>query len=113
MALGTAVLLLGAHARPASQIQASPMQERGRILAALAWFGRLSYELYLFHLVVLGGMRTVWPARAVANDGKLLLLVGYVTLSAVLASFIARFYSEPLNRGLRQFLMIGGRSALE
>ncbi len=97
MALGTAVLLLGAHGSPTG-----PILERSRVLGALGWLGRLSYELYLFHLVVLGGMRVAFPARAVAGDGKLLLLVAYLALSGALAALVARFYAEPLNRGLRR-----------
>lgn len=100
MALGTAVLLLGAHGSPTG-----PILERSRVLGALGWFGRLSYELYLFHLVVLGGMRAILPpAGAVAGDGKLLLLAAYLALSSALATLVARFYAEPLNRGLRRLL---------
>ena len=98
MALGTAVLLLGAHGSPTG-----PILERSRVLGALGWLGRLSYELYLFHLVVLGGMRVAFPARAAAGNGKLLLLVAYLALSGALAALVARFYAEPLNRGLRRF----------
>ncbi|MDN7734113.1 LysR family transcriptional regulator, partial [Burkholderia orbicola] len=31
----------------------------GRLLAPLRWSGRLSYELYLFHLIVLGALRAL------------------------------------------------------
>ncbi len=47
IALGTAVLLINAHA--------SGAPGSARLLAPLRWSGKLSYELYLFHLVVLGG----------------------------------------------------------
>ena len=106
MALGTAVLLLGAQGSPTG-----PILERSRTLGALGWLGRLSYELYLFHLVVLGGMRVAFPARAVAGDGKLLLLAAYLVLSGVLAALVARFYAEPLNRGLRRLSRSHARPA--
>jgi len=96
MALGTAVLLLGAHER-----SADPIRHDRRPLATLAWLGRLSYELYLFHLVVLGLMRTAFPPRAASGDAKLLLLVAFLVLSAGLATLISRFYAEPLNRHIR------------
>lgn len=96
MALGTAVLLLGASGRAAT-----PAVGIGRVLLGFEWFGRLSYELYLFHLIVLGAMRTLWPPRVVTGDVKLLLLAGFFVLSAALSAGIARLYSEPLNRRIR------------
>lgn len=98
MALGTAALLLGAHNR-----RAGPFG-RSWPLAALRWFGELSYELYLFHLVVLGAMRTMFPPRNAVGDEKLWLLVAFLASSAGLSAVVARFYAEPLNRGIRQLL---------
>ncbi len=96
MALGTAVLLLGAHERPAEAVR-----HGRRPLTMLAWLGRLSYELYLFHLVVLGLMRTAFPPRAASGEAKLLLLAAFLVLSAGLAALISRSYAEPLNRRIR------------
>ena len=107
MALGTAFLLLGAHGSPTT----GPILERSHVLAPLGWLGRLSYELYLFHLVVLGGVRAAFPARVVSGDGKLLLLAAYLALSGALAALVARFYAEPLNRGLRRLLASHARPA--
>ncbi len=99
MALGTAFLLLHACQRPAGALA-----PRSRVAAALAWCGRLSYELYLFHLVVLGLIRTVFPDEAALGDGKLALLVVFLALSALLAALVAKTFSEPLNRTLRASL---------
>lgn len=96
MALGTAVLLLGVQERPAD-----PVRRGSRPLVMLGWLGQLSYELYLFHLVVLGLMRTAFPPRAASGDAKLLLLAAFLVLSAGLATLISRFYAEPLNRRIR------------
>jgi len=96
MALGTAILLLGAHERPAD-----PIRHGSRPLMMLGWLGRLSYELYLFHLVVLGLMRTAFPPRATSGDAKLLLLAAFLVVSAGLATLISRFYAEPLNLRIR------------
>ncbi|MFM0040849.1 acyltransferase family protein [Paraburkholderia sediminicola] len=96
MASGTAVLLLGAYCRPAA-----PGVGGVRVLLGFEWFGCISYELYLFHLIVLGAMRTMWPPRIVDGDTKLLLLAGFLVLSAALSAGIARLYSEPLNRRIR------------
>lgn len=106
MAVGAAVLLLGAHGSSIGSVL-----ERNRARAALGWLGRLSYELYLFHLVVLGGMRAALPARIVVGDGKLLLLAAYLALSGALAALVSRVYAEPLNRGLRRLLASRTRPA--
>lgn len=95
MALGTAVLLLGARYRPS----------RPSLTAAIGWFGKLSYELYLFHLIVLGAMRTLFPPSIVAGDEKLLLLIAYFVLSAAVSAGVARLYAEPLNRSIRRSLV--------
>ena len=92
MALGTGICLLG-PSRPAGRLRF--------FSGGLAWLGRLSYELYLFHLIVLGLLQTVFPPRAAWGDWRLLLLVAFLTISAGLAVVISRVYSEPLNRRLR------------
>lgn len=101
MALGTAVLLLATYDRNDTP------REKGAwypATAGIAWFGRRSYELYLFHLIVLGVIRTVRPPRIVFGDEKLLLLALFFVLSALLSAGVARFYSEPLNRKSRNWL---------
>ena len=94
MALGTAVLLIGAHAEHAPA--------HGRLLAPLRWSGRLSYELYLCHLIVLGALRTLWPPSVTQGDGKLALLVAYPALSAGVSAVIARGYATPLDRFIKR-----------
>ncbi|NYH16359.1 acyltransferase family protein [Paraburkholderia bryophila] len=101
MALGTAVLLLAAYDRNDAPREKSAWYTP---MAGIAWFGRRSYELYLFHLIVLGAIRTVRPPRVVMGDEKLLLLALFFVLSAILSAGVARFYSEPLNRKLRNWL---------
>jgi len=101
MALGTGFLLLLADHSPASILQV-----RTRSVAALAWFGRLSYELYLFHLIGLGLIRSAFPYEAVVGNEKLVLLVVYLTCSAGLAALVGRAYSEPLNRAMRSSLRV-------
>lgn len=101
MALGTAVLLLAAYDRNDAPREKSAWYTP---TAGIAWFGRRSYELYLFHLIVLGAIRTVRPPRVVMGDEKLLLLALFFVLSAILSAGVARFYSEPLNRKLRNWL---------
>ena len=76
---------------------------RGRppwMLAPLRFFGRLSYELYLFHLVVLAGLQTIWPPGTGAGDRKLWLLAAFLSASIALAKIISVGFSEPLKRRL-------------
>lgn len=101
MALGTATLLLAANTHPAG-----PVASRNRGLRLIEWFGRLSYELYLFHLIVLALIRTVLPPPTVAGQEKLLLLAVFLALSAALAMAIGRLYAEPLNRRIRRLLAV-------
>ena len=94
ISLGTAILLLCA--------QAAPLPRRNRVMAGLRWFGRHSYELYLFHLVVLATLRTALsPAQATPGVKPIWLLL-YLLLSAILAALIARLGAEPANRAVRR-----------
>jgi len=96
VAAGTAVLLVGAHGE-----QVPEWLQCSRILAGLRWFGRYSYELYLFHIIVLGIMRGIWPRGALAYGYKTPAMAAFVAVSALAAWILARFYAEPLNAALR------------
>ncbi len=104
MALGTGFLLLLAHNR-----KADSLIDRTRMSPVLAWFGRLSYELYLFHLVVLGLIRSAYPMQSVAGNEKLGLLAVYLPCCALLAAIVGRAYSAPMHRAIRASL--GARHA--
>jgi peptidoglycan/LPS O-acetylase OafA/YrhL len=107
IALCAAVLLIGAHT---SDTRTSTPTST-RLLAPLRWSGTLSYELYLFHLVVLGGLRTLCPPSATHGNEKLLLLGVYLVLSAAVSTLIARGYATPLNRFVkRQWLRAAART---
>ena len=95
IALATSVLLLSTRtgtqgARPA------------RVFAPLRWMGRHSYELYLFHIIVLACMRDLVPRDALASVLRLPWLLLFIALSCALAAAVSRFFSEPANRYLRQ-----------
>jgi peptidoglycan/LPS O-acetylase OafA/YrhL len=100
IAFGTAVLLLAADDRPDGSTKRSM-----RAFAVPEGLGRLSYELYLFHLIVLGLLRTIFPPSSVTGDEKLALLLGYLLLSASLGAAIARIYAAPSNRFVRRWLV--------
>ncbi|MCQ8278770.1 acyltransferase [Acetobacteraceae bacterium KSS8] len=94
MAVGTAILLLPRGSRAG---------QGGARTGWLRWLGRQSYELYLFHLVVLALLRSTW-APAQANGTAVMVLLGvYLVLCALLAAAIARFVAEPANAAIRRF----------
>jgi peptidoglycan/LPS O-acetylase OafA/YrhL len=69
--------------------------------APLAWLGSHSYELYLFHIVVLGLMQEIVPRAGMSAGRKLPMLVVFFLASACVAWVVARWYGDPLNRRLR------------
>ena len=103
MAVGAAVFLL---AEGIARTEAgSGRGVAAKVFAPVAWLGRHSYELYLFHIVLLAEMRTVLPRSAMAPATKPLWLAAFIGISALVAWGIARFYSEPLNYRLRARLI--------
>ena len=79
-------------------------------LAPIRTCGRLSYELYLFHIVILGLIRTVWPPETAGTAARLLLLAAYLILSLATADLVHRAFAEPLNARLRPTLAASSRS---
>ena len=73
-----------------------------RVLAPLRWAGRHSYELYLFHIVVLAVMRDVLPRNQLGYAYKLPWLAVFIAVSALVAAVVARHVSEPANADLRR-----------
>jgi peptidoglycan/LPS O-acetylase OafA/YrhL len=73
-----------------------------RILSSLLNLGQRSYEVYLTHMFVVFGMFQLFilagnPMRAVPA-----LFIVVVVLAGLLGEVVARFYSEPLNRLIRE-----------
>ena len=69
---------------------------------SLVWIGQRSYEMYLFHLIVLGLMKVVYfPKETVAAE-KLMLLPVYFIAVFILSWAIEKYYSPPLNLKIRQ-----------
>lgn len=77
-------------------------QWRGpRMLVPILWLGRRSYEVYLTHMFLVIAIFSVFlkfgkPVAAVPA-----LFVTVIVLSGLLGEAVARFYSEPMNRLLR------------
>jgi peptidoglycan/LPS O-acetylase OafA/YrhL len=90
LALGACLVCIAAVLRPEPWTQWS---------APLRWLGRHSYEVYLTHeFVVIWGTQAyvTWPRGHLA-----LWFVAIVSASAMLGAFVAKYFSEPMNRKLR------------
>jgi peptidoglycan/LPS O-acetylase OafA/YrhL len=70
--------------------------------AWLGWMGKHSYELYLFHIIVLALMRNVVSKKDLTYEMRLPCLFLFLLLSSVMAGMVARYVAEPANIYLRQ-----------
>jgi peptidoglycan/LPS O-acetylase OafA/YrhL len=71
------------------------------VMRPVGWFGQMSYELYLFHIVLLALLQTWIPRKAMSIVMKPLWLMAFLAVASMIAWLIARSYSEPMNRWLR------------
>jgi peptidoglycan/LPS O-acetylase OafA/YrhL len=73
-----------------------------RLMKPLSWIGARSYELYLFHLIVLGILTSIWAKSDLDFNMKLPLMALFFLLSMSVAALAGRFVGDPLNRYLRR-----------
>lgn len=95
IALAAAGILLGAHG------EEQKGWTTGRLGAPLRWAGRHSYELYLFHVIVLAVMRNIMTRAELGYAMRLPWLALFLAVSALVAMLVSRHVSEPANRALR------------
>ncbi|MEP6939771.1 MAG: acyltransferase [Rudaea sp.] len=99
LALSTACVVLGAHWHEA----AAP----GSRLRGLAWLrslGRLSYEIYLFHMFCVFAVVAIAAASGVPIAYAFVWYVPAVVGSWLLGLIVARAFSQPCERRLRALL---------
>ncbi|PCE33719.1 acyltransferase family protein [Burkholderia ubonensis] len=97
VAFSTAVLLYCFRNGEAADREASSLVPR-----VIRWFGQRSYELYLFHIVVLGILREYVTRENVGLHAKPLWFLFYMCASALVAQIVFRYFSEPLNDAFRR-----------
>ena len=80
-----------------------------RVLGPLLGYGRRSYEIYLTHMFVVFACFDLF-VRAGKQIGLVLpLFAGVMVAAGVLGEVVARFYSEPANRWLREWFGEGAK----
>jgi peptidoglycan/LPS O-acetylase OafA/YrhL len=93
VALGTCLIM----------IAAAQMHWKGpRLLAPLLRLGQRSYEVYLTHMFVVFALFAIFVKSGSPLWCVPLLFVTTIIVAAVTGDFVARFFSEPLNRMLRE-----------
>jgi len=93
IALGTCMVI----------IAAAQTQWKGpRILAPFFRLGRCSYEVYLTHMFVVFALFAIFVKYGSRIWSVPLLFVATVVVAAAAGDIIARFFSEPVNRMLRE-----------
>lgn len=74
------------------------------ITRPLRWMGRHSYELYLFHIVVLALLRNLVGRNELSYATRLPWLALFIGLSCITATLVARHVSLPASRAIRRRL---------
>lgn len=97
VALGIGQILLTAGGREPSLegITRAPVR-------IIAWCGEKSYELYLYHIIVLALFRAIAGPGTVRGEMRWAWLALYVAIAVAAAAAMSRFYSEPLKSWLRK-----------
>jgi peptidoglycan/LPS O-acetylase OafA/YrhL len=100
VAFCTALYLVGSVRDPATSFAT------GKATAFVRWFGRHSYELYLFHIIVLALFRNIRDRDDLPAAAWLPWMLLYIAVSALVAMTVARLLSEPANRAIRARLRV-------
>ncbi|MEO8590512.1 MAG: acyltransferase [Flavobacteriales bacterium] len=100
IAISTGVLLLTGTSEGAQSTVTGWRQMIRWPGAAIRWMGRHSYEIYLFHIIVLGVIRDQLGRNDLQRAWKWPLLVGFFLLSCGVAAVLARVVSSKWMRAL-------------
>jgi peptidoglycan/LPS O-acetylase OafA/YrhL len=93
LALGTCMVIAAA----AQTRWSSP-----RVLSPLIKLGQRSYEVYLTHMFVVFALFTLFKLAGRPLPAVPILFISVIIVSALLGELVARIYSEPMNRLIRQ-----------
>ena len=73
-----------------------------RIIRPLLKLGERSYEVYLTHMFVVFGAFGLFVRAGKPMWGVPVLFIGVIAAAGLLGEVVARVYSEPLNRMIRE-----------
>jgi len=73
-----------------------------RLILPLITLGRRSYEVYLSHMFVVFALFGLFKSAGLPLGAVPALFIGVILISGLLGELVARFYSEPMNRRIRQ-----------
>lgn len=84
----------------------NPQTESASIFSkGMLWIGQRSYEMYLFHLIILGLFKLFYLPKETLPIEKLMLLPIYFIGVFILSWVIEKYYSTPLNEKIRNRLI--------
>ncbi|HEV2614671.1 MAG TPA: acyltransferase [Gammaproteobacteria bacterium] len=83
---------------------------KNSVARGVCWMGKNSYELYMFHIVVLAIMKEICTPEMLGGFTKILWFLLFISVSVIVSGVIATFYSQVLNNKLRRILLMGNRS---
>jgi len=75
-----------------------------RVMLPLIKLGQRSYEVYLTHMFVVFALFGLFKLAGQSLEAVAVLFISVIVISGVLGELVARFYSEPMNRLIRQRL---------
>ena len=73
-----------------------------RVILPLITLGRRSYEVYLTHMFVVFTLFGLFKSAGLPLGAVPALFIGVILISGLMGELVARFYSEPMNRWIRQ-----------
>jgi peptidoglycan/LPS O-acetylase OafA/YrhL len=79
-----------------------------RVMDPLLKLGQRSYEVYLTHMFVVFGLFQLFVAAGKPKSAVFALFIIVVVIAGLLGKVVARFYSEPMNRLIRERWVDGG-----
>jgi peptidoglycan/LPS O-acetylase OafA/YrhL len=97
--IGTALVLIWMQQR-LMQSQQRPML----ITGVFRFLGRNSYEVYLTHMFVVCFLVFIYRLFHLSGEWTWLLYLSTIILSGILGALIARYFSNPLNYNIRQWV---------
>ena len=84
----------------------NPSQAIHSIVAKiLVWIGQRSYEIYLFHLIILGLLKVFYLPKETLASEKIILLPLFLLATLMLSWLIEKYYSSPLNLQIRRIFI--------